>query len=234
MADVDYTVRIVDDEGDADWKVALDGDQVVDADTLVQKAGDTMTGELIVPDLSVSGLTGAVAPSRYVGRVSGAAPVSGTFAVGDWVVDVATAQIWVCTVAGSPGTWLYSGSKELAYQESTSNYASQAGNNDVTGLSISFTAGVRPFAVEIHVPALKCTAGAGTGMSVLITDGSNATQVQGIHTASTVNTWESYTLKRRFAASAGAKTYKARQNGANYLFDALAGAAPYYIQAYEL
>ena len=45
-------------------------------------------------------------PSRWMGRVNGAAPTVGTFAVGDWVLDAsASAAVWVCIVAGSPGTW---------------------------------------------------------------------------------------------------------------------------------
>jgi hypothetical protein len=52
-----------------------------------------------------SGLTGAVAVSRYAGATATGAPSTGTFAVGDFVIDQA-GRIWVCTVAGTPGTWL--------------------------------------------------------------------------------------------------------------------------------
>jgi parallel beta-helix repeat protein len=51
-----------------------------------------------------AGLTGAVASSRYAGATASGAPVSGTFAVGDWIIDQ-TGAIWICTAAGSPGTW---------------------------------------------------------------------------------------------------------------------------------
>jgi hypothetical protein len=50
------------------------------------------------------GLTGAVADTRYVGGTTTLAPTTGTFAVGDYVVT-ADGHIWVCTTAGSPGTW---------------------------------------------------------------------------------------------------------------------------------
>lgn len=70
----------------------------------VPLAGGTMTGQLIVPDLSVSGLTGATAASRYVGATTSGAPATGTFAVGDYSIDQSGA-IWICTTAGSPGTW---------------------------------------------------------------------------------------------------------------------------------
>jgi hypothetical protein len=54
-------------------------------------------------------LTGATAATRYVGGTTSGAPVSGTFAVGDFVV-VQNGHIFVCTVAGSPGTWVDVGS----------------------------------------------------------------------------------------------------------------------------
>lgn len=51
-----------------------------------------------------TGLTGAVAASRYAGATASGAPTAGTFEVGDWVID-RTGTIWICTVAGTPGTW---------------------------------------------------------------------------------------------------------------------------------
>lgn len=56
---------------------------------------------------AATGLTGAVAASRYVGGTTSGAPASGTFAVGDFVIDQ-TGKIWVCTGAGTPGTWAQS------------------------------------------------------------------------------------------------------------------------------
>lgn len=50
------------------------------------------------------GLTGATAATRYVGATTSGAPGSGTFAVGDYVIDQ-TGGLFVCTAAGSPGTW---------------------------------------------------------------------------------------------------------------------------------
>jgi len=61
------------------------------------------------------GLTGAVAASRYVGAISsGTTPSTGTWAVGDWVIDNATGTIRVCTVAGTPGTWTAPGGGTLS------------------------------------------------------------------------------------------------------------------------
>lgn len=50
-------------------------------------------------------LSGATVATRYVGGNASGAPLSGTFAVGDFVVN-ADASLFVCTVAGSPGTWV--------------------------------------------------------------------------------------------------------------------------------
>jgi hypothetical protein len=57
------------------------------------------------PMLAPTGLTGAVAASRYVGATASGHPTAGTFAVGDVVVDQ-TGAWWFCTVAGTPGTWV--------------------------------------------------------------------------------------------------------------------------------
>jgi Phage tail fibre repeat len=64
----------------------------------------TFTGELTGSDLVPSGLTGATTATRYVGGTVNSAPTSGTFAKGDFVVDQ-SGTIWVCTTAGTPGTW---------------------------------------------------------------------------------------------------------------------------------
>jgi hypothetical protein len=65
------------------------------------------SGILTVNATKELGLTGATAASRYVGAVtsSNAGPTTGAFLVGDFVVNQA-GSIYVCTVAGSPGTWV--------------------------------------------------------------------------------------------------------------------------------
>ncbi len=49
-------------------------------------------------------LTGATQAARFVGATASGAPASGTFAVGD-VVVARDGKVWVCTSAGTPGTW---------------------------------------------------------------------------------------------------------------------------------
>ena len=58
--------------------------------------------------IGATGLPGATAASRYAGATASGAPTTGTFAVGDYVVDQSGAM-YVCTVAGTPGTWQLSG-----------------------------------------------------------------------------------------------------------------------------
>ena len=67
-------------------------------------ANPTFTGVVTAPAYSATGLTGAVAATRYVGGTTQGAPTTGTFVKGDWIVDQ-TATIWVCTASGSPGVW---------------------------------------------------------------------------------------------------------------------------------
>ena len=104
--------------------------QTVDANLLSQLAplsGATFTGEVVAPDFKVSGLTGATAATRYVGGTTNGAPTSGTFAVGDFIVDQ-TATIWVCTTAGTPGTWWSTISNHAVLRTATAT----AGKNEVT------------------------------------------------------------------------------------------------------
>ena len=51
-----------------------------------------------------TGLTGATTPARFVGGTVSGAPITGTFAVNDFVI-AQDGKVWLCTSAGSPGTW---------------------------------------------------------------------------------------------------------------------------------
>ena len=85
------------------------------ANAALPKAGGTMTGalngtsatftgEVTGSDIVASGLAGATTATRYVGGTVNGAPASGTFAKGDFIIDQ-SGTIWVCTTAGTPGTW---------------------------------------------------------------------------------------------------------------------------------
>jgi hypothetical protein len=62
----------------------------------------------LFPSVAASGLPGATAGSRLAGGIASGPPVTGTFGYLDIVPD-STGAIWVCTVAGSPGTWVQAG-----------------------------------------------------------------------------------------------------------------------------
>jgi hypothetical protein len=68
-------------------------------------ASPTLSGVLTVQQL-VANLTGTA--GTYIGQSSGA-PASGAHTVGQWTTDPTNRSIWICTVAGTPGTFLAAG-----------------------------------------------------------------------------------------------------------------------------
>ncbi len=94
--------------------------------TKVPLAGGTMTGELVVPDLSVSGLAGSTAAARYVGGTVSGAPTTGAHLLGDWATDQAGKR-WTCTIAGTPGTW--------AQEPGTGSLELTDGTHDLAGVT---------------------------------------------------------------------------------------------------
>jgi hypothetical protein len=126
-------------------------------------------------DYAPTGLTGATAATRYVGGTTSGAPVSGTFAVGDFVIDQ-TGAVWVCTVAGTPGTWVQVGGTTNAWQFPVSAYGAKGdckvvgdGAMASTGSAV-LTSASNPF-VSGDVGKTILVAGAGTasGRQTLVT-----------------------------------------------------------------
>ncbi len=66
----------------------------------------TATGLITASDFKPTGLTGAVAASRYVGATTGGPPVTGSFVGGDYVIDNSNGELWICNGPGSPGNWV--------------------------------------------------------------------------------------------------------------------------------
>lgn len=58
--------------------------------------------------IATPGMPGAANPVRIVGRNASGAPTTGTFQVGDVVVNTDGTE-YVCSVAGTPGTWVQIG-----------------------------------------------------------------------------------------------------------------------------
>lgn len=114
-------------------------------------------------------------------------PASGTWAKGDLVVD-SVGRAWVCTVAGTPGTWAdVSSGRELGYAEVTSSFAPGNGTlQDVPGLSVTFTPGVRPVRMIFFAQSVFNSIANG-GITLQIAKSDNTVlmqQVQGDATAS--------------------------------------------------
>lgn len=102
-------------------------------------ASPTFTGTTTAPEFSASGLTGATAASRYVGATTSGAPASGTFAVGDFIIDQ-SGYVWVCTTAGSPGTWTEVGGGSSGLAQVATTGASGYALVNSTGTILSWTA----------------------------------------------------------------------------------------------
>jgi hypothetical protein len=80
-----------------------------DLNQVVNLLNGTDTGtQLTISNRIRAQFTGATAASGYVGGTTTGAPTTGTFAVGDFVVTQ-DGVVWICTTAGSPGTWTRSG-----------------------------------------------------------------------------------------------------------------------------
>ncbi len=97
---------------------------------LTGTAANSVGGNFTAPILIASGNTGAVAASRYAGAVASGSPASGTYAVGDFTIDQ-TGSIYVCTGAGTPGTWTRVGSYLLGTANTWTN--SNVFNGAITG-----------------------------------------------------------------------------------------------------
>lgn len=98
-------------------------------------ASPTFTGTVTAPELSVSGLTGATQASRYVGATASGAPTTGVFAIGDFVID-RSGKIWVCTAAGTPGTWAEPSAVSVMWGI-TNMYQAEAEESKVSGISLN-------------------------------------------------------------------------------------------------
>lgn len=75
-------------------------------------ANPTFTGVVTAPVFAPTGFGGAVAASRYVGATVSGPPLTGTFAVGDWIIDQAGGSVWIATIAGAApigGQWRRAG-----------------------------------------------------------------------------------------------------------------------------
>lgn len=92
----------------ADFAPASDNTRALGTGAL-RWASITAAGEIIGKDLAPASTTGATVAARYFRGTASGAPASGTWVAGDIVPGVDGA-FWHCTVGGTPGTWVQSGS----------------------------------------------------------------------------------------------------------------------------
>lgn len=79
---------------------------VAAATTVITTAANVVDKRTALPLMvAPAGQTGATSYSAYSGATASGAPVTGTWAVGQWVIDQ-SGQIWICVIAGTPGTWV--------------------------------------------------------------------------------------------------------------------------------
>jgi hypothetical protein len=152
------------------------------------RTGAVVAGNADYLAVASGGLTGAVSATRYVGGTATVAPTTGTFAVGDFVISQ-NGAIWVCTVAGTPGTWVQANGTQ-PWTAQLSNLASFANLNWNTrtafnangGLSYVNSTGAQNAYMEWKVPLSAGTwtfgmnhyAGADRGIYTLTIDGGSS------------------------------------------------------------
>lgn len=161
------------------------------------------------------GLTGATSATRYVGATSSGAPASGTFAVGDFVIDQ-TGAVYVCTVAGSPGTWTQAGGTggEIVYSEITTS-ANITDTAEATATAL-ITAGPatysgQPVIAHFFAPQIATDTAAASDV-VVVTLWEGATELGRIGVVKTVVATQPnvmpFSCHYRFTPSAASHTYK--------------------------
>jgi hypothetical protein len=86
-----------------------------------------------------TGLTGSVAASRHVGATTTGHPTTGAHLLGDWVTTQDGA-VWICTVAGTPGTWVNAAGSN-ASASGTVTGADAFGASPAAGSAATFSKG---------------------------------------------------------------------------------------------
>jgi len=92
----------------ADFAPASDNTRALGTGAL-RWASITAAGEIIGKDLAPASTTGATVAARYFRGTASGAPTTGTWVAGDIVPGV-DGTFWHCTVGGTPGTWVQTGS----------------------------------------------------------------------------------------------------------------------------
>jgi len=111
------------------------------ADETLMRASD-WNADHVVDVFAPTGLTGAVTAARFVGGTTSGAPVTGTFAAGDYVV-AQDGKLWACSSAGSPGTWA-----QIGGASDVAMLASGSGSSRLPGIEVADRAPASPSAYD--------------------------------------------------------------------------------------
>lgn len=111
----------------------------------------------VLTSVGVKGLPGATSGMRLVGATASGAPTSGTFAIGDISVDL-SGLLWLCTAAGTPGTWM-----SLDYLQKGAGAGTQTVANDVVVDSHSLTVEAGQTGAASDSPKITMRGWNGTG-----------------------------------------------------------------------
>lgn len=225
-----YPITVADDNGET----RLDGNLIF-ADSTNQpapSANSIVSGTA----LAISGLTGSTVASRYVGQTATGSPASGAHLLGDFVTTT-DGHVFVCSVAGTPGTWLdltalaqfpkglagqvlqgvtpsyaYPPGFEIAYDQITSgvNVASTTeGTPTAIIAGTSHTYEAVPYVAEFFSPQVTdSSAAAGTVTILFIADGASIGRLAVLDSVTaTTQILAPVTGKLRFTPTAAAHTY---------------------------
>lgn len=165
--------------------------QVTNAADTSSGSAQVFTGNVQAPALIASGLTGSTAASRYVGATASGAPASGAHSVGDYIVTQ-DGHVFVCTSAGTPGTWTDAGSVgNLVTSVFGRTGAVAATSGDYTAAQVTNAADKSSGSTQAFTAAITC--GGMRGLSATTPNGygvgagGTVTQLTSRTTAVTIN-----------------------------------------------
>lgn len=124
---------------------------------------------------SPGGFAGATAAVRFAGATASGAPASGSFLVGDFVIDQ-TGSVYICIVAGTPGTWTAAGKSRADIKNKAAGYIAETcdlgslrdvpGTVATSGSTSASLVGLRAGDV-ITSMTYYCITSAGTGLTLV-------------------------------------------------------------------
>lgn len=169
-------------------------------------ANPTFTTAATMPMAIITAALAGTGQLRWLGTISGV-PTGSAHVVGDCYVDRTYGFIWLCTAAGTPGSWVNIGGSGRIIGQATSDAFVTSGITavqDISGLSIaSFVVPTGMTATaKMDVPQLDA---GGNGVSAVLTMTNSSNTVYSDATAyvyMAVNTsiYPSPTMKRTFTA----------------------------------